>query len=460
MDLTDKEATFDQAKPFRTLYIPKRQTYLNYHADNKKRAIKKNVNYLKDDHERLYTNNNYLSLLIKARRQSEAATFLFDNTKLQSLIHSHMPTQTEPTVRHCLECTNFPKELFSYMDPLELNAPLKRRTVSANVSKAMPSRLSRPTRHIHFDDSEYYLNLARTKHDIGGVDFRLIQTIHNKQKQIDEKLMELNYKEKEYHYQKKKHLIKKILPKKKTKLISKNHMHINYKYVPMSNKYKEISFAKNCIFEGDFNNNSFTHYKQKRTLTEATITSRANTSNNNVINDSIGQSIHRDAGTIHNNLKSIRKVLKRDKKFYHNSIERTMKRRRNDINREETLLRKEIKKDIYHTLYIKNKGYVHKVALNPFGKLKRVIDITNKKGKHPIDAVLSSTLAKFTKEENFQVFIKNQTYRNNYHLRLEKNQKMDKKNKRLLSDLDRNNDKMRYIERKIKANGDINIVSK
>ena len=85
MDLIDKEATFDQAKPFRTLYIPKRQTYLNYHADNKKRAIKKNVNYLKDDHERLYTNNNYLSLLIKARRQSEAATFLFDNTKLQSL---------------------------------------------------------------------------------------------------------------------------------------------------------------------------------------------------------------------------------------------------------------------------------------------------------------------------------------------------------------------------------------
>ena len=56
-------------------------------------------------------------------------------------------------------------------------------------------------------------------------------------------------------------------------------------------------------------------------------------------------------------------------------------------------------------------GAIEKVVLNPFGKLKRVISIKNHKGEDLISSILASTVAKFCKKENFEIFLRNKGYR-------------------------------------------------
>ena len=101
------------------------------------------------------------------------------------------------------------------------------------------------------------------------------------------------------------------------------------------------------------------------------------------------------------------------------------------------------------TLFIENKGFKEKVGVNTFGKLKRVLEVTNNKGEDPINEVLASTLVKFCKREHFEMFLRNQTIKNNYGLRLMHNRKIDHKIKAQLQEVGKNNDAMKYLERQI-----------
>ena len=171
-------------------------------------------------------------------------------------------------------------------------------------------------------------------------------------------------------------------------------------------------------------------------------------SNTNTIPDD-EYNIKTKAKTIQSHLTEIKKVLKQDKNFTHRNIERTIKKRKRNNNKEEAFIKKEIKKDIMYTLFIENKGFAEKVAVNPFGKLKRVLEVTNSKGGDPISEILASTLVKFCHRENFEVFLKNQAYKNNFELRLMRNRKEDSKIKKQLEAVDKNNCVMKYLERKI-----------
>jgi hypothetical protein len=70
--------------------------------------------------------------------------------------------------------------------------------------------------------------------------------------------------------------------------------------------------------------------------------------------------------------------------------------------------------------------------LNPFGKLKRVISIKNHKGEDLISSILASTVAKFCKKENFEVFLRNKAYRdlNNKLKKQEEERKRRKERKK------------------------------
>ena len=84
--------------------------------------------------------------------------------------------------------------------------------------------------------------------------------------------------------------------------------------------------------------------------------------------------------------------------------------------KEEAVIKREVKKDVMLTLFIENKGFKEKVGVNTFGKLKRVLEVTNNKGEDPINEVLASTLVKFCKREHFDMFLRNQTIKNNSHI--------------------------------------------
>lgn len=426
-----KEENSELKTPFKQLYIPKTTMNLNFHADQKKKYVKTDVNQF--DESSAYMKNYYYKNLRGPKKSNQLNDLNIKKLKLLKDKGHHKTLQTETSLNSNIE-QKIPSYLVSFFDPFELKQVPKKRIHSAKPYIPFNRPIKRYYKN-YFDDTEYYLNLAENKHEIGDVDFKLISEIQKQQELIDNKIKNLALKEE------KPKIVKKKKKPKKLEVFQTKKTGIVYKYIPNSNKYKEINYHKECIF-----NNEFKHKSKRNISTECTRVQTA--SNINTIPDE-EYNIKQKAKTIQSHLTEIKKVLKQDKNFTHRNIERTIKKRKRNNNKEEDFIKKEIKKDILFTLFIENKGFSEKVAVNPFGKLKRVLEVTNSKGGDPISEVLASTLVKFCHRENFEMFLKNQAYKNNFELRLNRNRKEDSKIKKQLENVDKNNCVLKYLERKI-----------
>lgn len=426
-----KEENSELKTPFKQLYVPKTTMNLNFHADQKKYYVKTDVNQF--DESSAYMKNFYYKTLNDSKKNQQEKDTNKKKLNLSNYRSNHRTLQTETSLKSNIE-QKIPSYLVPFFDPFELKQTPKKRIHSAKPYIPFNRPIKRYYKN-YFDDTEYYLNLAHNKHEIGDVDFKLISEIQKQQELIDNKINSLPLNEK------KPKILKNKKKPKKLQFFRTKKSGIIYKYIPNSNKYKEINFHKECIF-----NNEFKHNNKRNISTECTRVQTA--SNTNTIPDD-EYNIKTKAKTIQSHLTEIKKVLKQDKNFTHRNIERTIKKRKRNNNKEEAFIKKEIKKDIMYTLFIENKGFAEKVAVNPFGKLKRVLEVTNSKGGDPISEILASTLVKFCHRENFEVFLKNQAYKNNFELRLMRNRKEDSKIKKQLEAVDKNNCVMKYLERKI-----------
>ena len=434
--------------PFKEFFLPRTTMNLDYQAELKKRKITKDVNTFDDNQN---AKKKYIKQIMNKRNSSRSfipTKTISVNKDNEVLPTSHQPTKTEPNLKKQLY-ELYPHSLLSFIDPYEMkNIPKKR------IKSAKPQSVRKfKVRRMQYDDTEYYLNLAKNTHEIGDVDFKLITDIQKQQEKIDKELKTLHVPEEDKKNKKEKpkeeipQLIKKSKTRKKPiiamqKVMPSKSKIIKYKYIPISNKYKEINFHKECIF-----NNEFSPLRRKHIPSAGNRVTTAPTLSKISLEEE--STIKKKAKKIHSNLREIKKVLVQDKNFTHRTIERTIKKREKITNKEEAFIKREVKKDVMLTLFIENKGFKEKVAVNTFGKLKRVLEVTNNKGEDPINEVLASTLVKFCKREHFEMFLRNQTIKNNYGLRLMHNRKIDHKIKAQLQEVGKNNDAMKYLERQI-----------
>ena len=331
-------------------------------------------------------------------------------------------------------------------------------------------------RKLNFDKKEtpYF----HTETDFIGIDFDLISKIQKKQKELTKKIKELDInneeEEKEVKEKIKKNQSKSIRLKstigRKKRLISQQRKLPKKKkdiYIPKTNKYKEINFKKERIFNDDFP-------KKKKRRNTSTVCTRAHTAcasrpfssnitkaNNTYVKnrENTEQSlninneerlIQKKLNTLKNRLKYIKRVMTQDKNFSHRMIERIHTRKYAEAHKEDQFVRKEVRKEKYFSLYMEDGGLKQQVAINPFGKIKSILRTFTSKGGDPIHDTLSTTLHKFYKNEYIEMFMRNQTIKNNVQLRLKKNKIENEKLKKKMLICEENDDKIKYLERIMK----------
>ena len=98
---------------------------------------------------------------------------------------------------------------------------------------------------------------------------------------------------------------------------------------------------------------------------------------------------------------------------------------------------------------MENGGLKQQVAINPFGKIKTILRTYNKKGGDPINETLATTLHKFYKREFIEMFMRNQTIKNNVQLRLKKYKMDDMKLKEKIMICEENDVKIKKLDKLI-----------
>jgi hypothetical protein len=206
-----------------------------------------------------------------------------------------------------------------------------------------------------------------------------------------------------------------------------------YYYIPNTSNYKHINIKKEEIFNGKF-------YSKKKKKDNSTISSRLhkirgitqkdfyNPKEIYLSNNKEENLIKNKSRKVNRNLNIIKKTLLLDKNNTHRCIENVKAKRLRKENRNELYLKKEVKKEVLIATQIDTHGAIEKVAMNPFGQLKRIISITNKKGEDLISSILDSTVAKFCKKENFEIFMRNKAYKD-FNKRLKREEEETRKRK-------------------------------
>ena len=370
-----------------------------------------------------------------------------------------------------------PEGLIQYFEPYEIKHSI---TQKINIEKKKEfDTFKFIKRKIDYEQKK--TPYTHTETDFVGVDFDLITKIQKKQRELTKKIKELdvNTEEEEEEKEKEEVKIKKTETKKKRlkstigrkKRLILEEVKLPKKkkdiYIPKTNKYKEINFRKERIFTDDFpkkkkRRNTSTVCSRAHTacaskphtsnITKANtecVTNRENTEQSLNFNNE-ERIIQKRLNNLKNKLKYIKKVMTQDKNFSHRMIERIHIRKFAESHKEDEFVRKEVRKEKYFALYMENGGLKQQIAVNPFGKVKSILHTYNSKGGDPIKETLATTLHKFYKNEYIEMFMRNQTIKNNVQLRLKKNKIQNAKLKKKILICEKNDDKIKYLERMMK----------
>ena len=441
--MEEYEKATELLEPFHEVEIPKNRTYFNLNINKRKKIIKENSDKLKEKNK-YYDKKKYLKMLelmknVKNKKDNISLNLLdmnftdiFSNVYQNKFILKNQKTNHNFLTEENLLQKRIPENLLGYIDPYDISLitnstkkkiKLKNKSnnhLSSNQKEYFPTDISYNNNYDY--DNNYYYNFP-TDNNIDGVDFKLISSINQEQKKITKKLQKLNPEMK--NDIKIRNSERKLRPK------SSLYSFPRYFYVPNTSHYKHINLKKEEIF-----NNIFPKKKKKDI---STFSSRLHQINGITQKDFYNPTeiyfsnnkeeniIKSKSNKIKRNLNMIKKTLISDKKNTHICIENVKKKRLKKENQNELYLRKEFKKEVFLTTQFETHGAVEKVVLNPFGKLKRVIAVNNNKGEDLISTILASTVTKFCKKENFEVFLRNKAYRD-FNKKLKKQEEERKSN--------------------------------
>ena len=440
-----EEAT-ELLEPFHEVEIPKKRTYFNLNINKRKKIIKENSDKLKEK-KRYYDKKKYMKLLeimknskdykkdnISANNLDINFADLISDVYNNKFIINKKTNQNLMTEENLLK-KRIPENLIGYLDPYEISLItnsnlIKKKLKLKNKSNNQLSSNQKeyiPTDITLNNNNNYYYNFSND-YNIDGVDFNLISSINQEQKKLTKKLQKLNPEMK--NDIKIRNSERKLRPK------SSLYTFPRYYYIPNTSIYKHINLKKEEIF-----NNKFYSKKKKDISTFSSrlhqtkgITQKDfyNPTEIYLSNNKEENLIKNKSNRIKRNLNVIKKTLISDKKNTIRSIEKVKNKRIKRENLNELYLRNEFKKEVFITTEFDTHGAIEKVVLNPFGKLKRVISIKNHKGEDLISSILASTVAKFCKKENFEVFLRNKAYRdlNNKLKKQEEERKRRKERKK------------------------------
>ena len=442
--MEEYEKATELLEPFHEVEIPKNRTYFNLNINKRKKIIKENSDKLKEKNK-YYDKKKYLKMLelmknVKNKKDNISLNLLdmnftdiFSNVYQNKFILKNQKTNHNFLTEENLLKKRIPENLLGYIDPYDISLitnstkkkiKLKNKSnnhLSSNQKEYFPTDISYNNNYDY--DNNYYYNFP-TDNNIDGVDFKLISSINQEQKKITKKLQKLNPEMK--NDIKIRNSERKLRPK------SSLYSFPRYFYVPNTSHYKHINLKKEEIF-----NNIFPKKKKKDI---STFSSRLHQINGITQKDFYNPTeiyfsnnkeeniIKSKSNKIKRNLNMIKKTLISDKKNTHICIENVKKKRLKKENQNELYLRKEFKKEVFLTTQFETHGAVEKVVLNPFGKLKRVIAVNNNKGEDLISTILASTVTKFCKKENFEVFLRNKAYRD-FNKKLKKQEEEIKQTK-------------------------------
>ena len=447
-----EEAT-ELLEPFHEVEIPKKRTYFNLNINKRKKIIKENSDRLKEK-KRYYDKKKYMKLLEIMKNSKDykkdnlsANNLGFNFADIISDVYNNKFIINKKTNQNLMTEENLlkkriPENLIGYLDPYEISLitnsnlikkklKLKNKSnnqLSSNQKEYIPTDITlNNNNNIDYDNNNYYYNFSND-YNIDGVDFNLISSINQEQKKLTKKLQKLNPEMK--NDIKIRNSERKLRPK------SSLYTFPRYYYIPNTSHYKHINLKKEEIF-----NNKF-YSKKKKDI--STFSSRLHQTNGITQKDFYNPTeiylsnnkeenlIKNKSNRIKRNLNVIKKTLISDKKNTIRSIEKVKNKRIKRENLNELYLRNEFKKEVFLTTEFDTHGAIEKVVLNPFGKLKRVISIKNHKGEDLISSILASTVAKFCKKENFEVFLRNKAYRdlNNKLKKQEEERKRRKERKK------------------------------
>ena len=442
--MEEYEKATELLEPFHEVEIPKNRTYFNLNINKRKKIIKENSDKLKEKNK-YYDKKKYLKMLelmknVKNKKDNISLNLLdmnftdiFSNVYQNKFILKNQKTNHNFLTEENLLQKRIPENLLGYIDPYDISLitnstkkkiKLKNKSnnhLSSNQKEYFPTDISYNNNYDY--DNNYYYNFP-TDNNIDGVDFKLISSINQEQKKITKKLQKLNPEMK--NDIKIRNSERKLRPK------SSLYSFPRYFYVPNTSHYKHINLKKEEIF-----NNIFPKKKKKDI---STFSSRLHQINGITQKDFYNPTeiyfsnnkeeniIKIKSNKIKRNLNMIKKTLISDKKNTHICIENVKKKRLKKENQNELYLRKEFKKEVFLATQFETHGAVEKVVLNPFGKLKRVIAVNNNKGEDLISTILASTVTKFCKKENFEVFLRNKAYRD-FNKKLKKQEEERKQRK-------------------------------
>lgn len=226
----------------------------------------------------------------------------------------------------------------------------------------------------------------------------------------------------------------------------------NCKYVPLKNRYKEIIFHKNCIF-----NNEFLPPKRKKSNLKTTkcLQIRKNEiikkqhireiSKNPIKANCQEQKIIKDkSNIILRNLNEIGSVMKMDKNYTNNSINKYVLKRKKKLNKEDLFMKNEVEKNIKFDYFLKNKERINKDRKGVFINLKKCLNEDKEtEKKTQFIREIKRKLGKYYKEEKKDKMVKKQVLDQHYNFRREENREEHKEMKNVIKSMEK---KLRIID--------------
>ena len=208
----------------------------------------------------------------------------------------------------------------------------------------------------------------------------------------------------------------------------------NCKYIPLRNKYKEINYHKNCIFNNEFHDIRFENKKihskttkclelrKRDKLSQYKINSSSDLSIK--ANDKEEKIIKSQINKIINNLKEIGSVMLKDKNYTHNSINRYIIQRKKNSNKEEFYMKNEIVQELKIDNFIRHIQKKINYQESPFKSLKQCLGDVRKTKKRSITIEeINKKLTKFNREEHKIRGIHKKVLTMNYDIRRANNRK-------------------------------------
>ena len=247
----------------------------------------------------------------------------------------------------------------------------------------------------------------------------------------------------------------------------------NCEYVPLKNKYKEINFHKNCIF-----NNEFLPPKKKKSKLKTTKCLKIRKNDlikKNQINEASEipkkancheeKKIIDETNKILKNLNEIGTVMTMDKNYIDTSINKASLKRKKMLNQEDLFMKNEVVKNIKFDYFLKNKERINREKRNVFNDLKKCLcEVRKTSVKSPFINGIIESLGKYCKQEKKDKIVKKQVLDQHYIFRREENREIHNEMRGIIKSMEKKLNIMSYlgdqIENEIRKNKKHNINKK